>query len=116
MTIGYAMKHRDDDFTARRPGEQLTRDVRNISHDAIKPKKAERYAQILEIMREYNCGMTAKEIANELMYRGYTKNNDRNNASPRLTEMMESGQVEPIGKKTDKESGKTVTVWGIYNG
>ena len=120
MSILYAYNHANDDYEPRRAGTTPNLDNRNFSNDELEQKnkngiskKQLRYNQILEIMGEYKYPMTAKEIANEMMYRGYTQNNDRNNASPRLTEMMQKGVVEPKGSKLDKESNKKVTAWGL---
>ena len=43
--------------------------------------------------------------------RGYTDNDDRNNAAPRLTEMAQQGTVDTIGKTRCSYTGKTVTVY-----
>jgi hypothetical protein len=120
------MKHRDDDleYEPRRPGTHPNLDNRNNSNDELEikqpngiSKKQQRCMQILEVLNEYNGHpLTAKEIARELMYRGYTKNDERNNAAPRLTEMMQKGIVEPKGSRYDNETQKRVTVWGLYNG
>ena len=83
-------------------------------HDSNKSiDKARRYRQIKQILRTRKRGLTAKEIA-VLMYRnGFTPNDDRNNAAPRLTELCEKGSVEPIGKKLCEYTGKKVTVYAL---
>ena len=48
--------------------------------------------------------------------KGYTNNDDRNNAAPRLTELCISGEVEPVGKKKCQYTGKMVTVYEVRNG
>ena len=55
--------------------------------------------------------MTAKEIANEMYMRGMIPTNERNFTSPRITEMLRDGRIEPVGKKKCDWTGKTVTVF-----
>ena len=90
----------------RMNGEQITFSTRREAYDTI--DKQRRYAQILKIL---NHPMTAKEIAVEMYKRGYTDNDDRNNAAPRLTEMAQQGTVDTIGKTRCSYTGKTVTVY-----
>lgn len=90
----------------RMNGEQITFSTRRESYDTV--DKQRRYAQILKIL---NHPMTAKEIAVEMYKRGYTDNDDRNNAAPRLTEMAQQGAVDTIGKTRCSYTGKTVTVY-----
>ena len=45
--------------------------------------------------------------------KGYTTSNDRNNSSPRLTELCISGDVEVIGKVKCEFTGKTVSVYKL---
>lgn len=52
--------------------------------------------------------MTARELAYSL---GFT---ERNAVAPRLTEMMESGEVVVCGKRKDSITGKTVAVYRVF--
>lgn len=97
----------------RRAGEIPTLETRAESHDSV--DKAKKYKQIIEILRGGK-EMTAKEIAVEMWKRLYTKNYDRNNAAPRLTELSKKGIVEPIGKKKCRYTGKTVAVYKLREG
>lgn len=98
-------------MTRRRLGEYTTLEARAESNETVNKNK--RYSQILCIMKEYGKGMTAKEISVSMFNLGFTPDRDRNHVSPRLTELMEKGIVEPIGKTTCQYTGKTVTVFRL---
>lgn len=72
--------------------------------------KTLRRKQILDILTEYG-PLTAKQISVIMHQKGYTDNEDRNNAAPRLTEMMKDGMVEAIRKEKCFYTGKTVAVF-----
>ena len=97
------------DFEERRPGEIPTLDTRAEAEQAVDKRK--RYQQILEVMADYELPLTAKEIAVRMYIRKYIPDKDRNHVSPRLTEMMYDGRVEPVGKKTCEYTHKKVTCW-----
>ena len=77
------------------------------SYNQIDAKQ--RQEQVLEVLGDET--LTAKEIAVRMYEKGYTNNDDRNNASPRLNELLNQDLVEIYGKKTCKYSGKTVAVF-----
>ena len=93
----------------RNYGEIPTLEAREESHERV--NKALRYAQIKECLR--NKELTAKEIAVAMQKKGYIPTSERNFVSPRLTEMMQKGIVEPIGKKACTYTGRTVAVWQL---
>jgi repressor of nif and glnA expression len=55
--------------------------------------------------------MTAKEVANEMVRRGYTNIKERNASAPRLTQLFEERKVVIVAKKIDTETGKKVCVY-----
>lgn len=77
------------------------------SYNQIDTKQ--RQEQVLEVLGDEI--LTAKEIAVRMYEKGYTNNDDRNNASPRLNELLNQDLVEIYGKKTCEYSGKTVAVF-----
>ena len=77
------------------------------SYNQIDAKQ--RQEQVLEVLGDET--LTAKEIAVRMYEKGYTNNDDRNNASPRLNELLNQDLVEIYGKKTCEYSGKTVAVF-----
>lgn len=93
------------------PGEIVTYTTRAESNETI--DKTKRYKQIIEILKENNNGLSAKEIAVEMWNRGYIPIPERNYTSPRLTELSYRGVVEPIGKEKCIYTGKTVAVYAL---
>lgn len=102
-------------YEDRRPGEIPTLETRAEAEQTVDKRK--RYQQILDIMEEYASfgqkALTAKEIAVRMFVRGDIPDADRNHVSPRLTEMMYDGKVEPVGKKMCEYSKKKVTCWSL---
>lgn len=86
-----------------------TIETRRESYEAIKPKRTDRRNLILEILGSRQ--MTASEITEELLAKGYIKYYDRNFVAPRLTELKEAGIVETVGKRLCKRTNKNVAVW-----
>lgn len=84
-------------------------ETRHESHEKVNKEK--RYMQIKEILSDKV--MTAREIATELYKKGFTANLDRNNAAPRLTELVDKCEVEVAGKKYDEETGRNVATYRI---
>lgn len=66
--------------------------------------KAKRCRMILDVLGKER-EMTAREIAYEL---GFL---ERNATAPRLSEMQDNGVVEIVGKKIDRVTKKTVSVY-----
>lgn len=97
----------------RRYGELTTLETRSEAHESV--NKNLRYSQIIECLLESRIGLTAKEIAVIMMQKGYIPTSERNYTAPRLSEMMESGVVEPIGKTKCEYTGRTVTVYKLRN-
>lgn len=87
----------------------ITYETRRASNKTI--DREIRYKQILGILK--NSTMTAKEIAVEMCNLGFTPNSERNFSAPRLTELVDKGLVEVIGKKVCEYTGKTVSVYKL---
>lgn len=94
----------------RRMGELTTLDCRAEAEESV--DKALRQKQVVEIL-EQGGEMSAKEIAVEMMNRGYVPTSERNWSSPRITELCRKGIIEPVGRKKCQYSGKSVTVFAI---
>ena len=73
-------------------------------------KKA-RENQVLEILSDGQ-EKTARQVAYEMWQRGFTNNTERNNASPRLTSLLEQRKVIVVGKERDRITGKKVAIYG----
>ena len=94
-----------------RPGVVVTYETRRESNEKVDRQK--RYSQIKYILSRFPEGLTAKEIAVQMKALGYCDNDDRNNSSPRLNELMNMGIVEPYGKKKCEYTNKTVSVYRL---
>lgn len=88
----------------------IARETRKESYEKI--DKNAREQQILEILSD-GIERTAREIAFEMCERGFTNTVERNNASPRLTDLLEKRQVIIVGKAIDYTTGKKVSVYRI---
>lgn len=88
-------------------------ETRAEAHETVDKQK--RYKQIIECLTNSE-GMTAKEIAVEMMRRGYIPTSERNFSAPRLSEMCENGIVDIIGKKRCDYTGKKVSVYVLREG
>ncbi len=87
----------------------ITQETRREAHEAIKPQKAIRRAQVLEVMG--GGSYTVDEVIDLMMERGYLRYPDRNSVAPRLTELMQLGHVKVSGKRKSGKTGKTVSVY-----
>lgn len=79
-------------FEDVRPGVIPTHETRRESYETVDKQK--RYRQILEIMKELDKPLTAKEIAVEMYKRGYAYTDERNVAAPRITELLKKGILD----------------------
>ncbi len=87
----------------------ITHETRREAHEAIKPQKAMRRAQVLEVMGDGS--YTVDEVIDLMMERGYLRYPDRNSVAPRLTELMQLGKVTVSGKRKSGKTGKNVSVY-----
>ena len=87
-----------------------TMETRRESNEKVNKKI--RQQQVLEILSDGK-ERTARQVAYEMCERGFTNNLERNNASPRLTDLLEERKVMVIGKELDAITGKKVAVFKI---
>ena len=87
-----------------------TIETRRESNEKIDKKARE--GQVLEILSDGK-ERTARQIAFEMQERGFINNAERNNASPRLSKLLEDRKVIIVGKEIDKITGKKVAVFRI---
>lgn len=88
----------------------ITTETRRESNEKV--NKRAREQQVLEILSD-GIERTAREVAFEMCERGFTNNCERNNASPRLTDLLEDRKVMVVGRKLDPLTGKKVSVFKI---
>ncbi len=87
----------------------ITYETRHDSHEKVNKEK--RYMQIKSVLG--NRELTAREVAYELFRRGYTSSIDRNNAAPRLTELVDRCEVMIAGKKFDNQTNRNVATYKL---
>ena len=90
----------------------ITRKNRIDSYIMILKAAKRRRELILLLLWQYG-KMTAQEISTLLYQKGVTPSEDRNYASPRLTELKQAGKVVAVGKKICRKTGRNVTVWQL---
>lgn len=88
----------------------MCEETRREANEKIDKKARE--SQVLEILSDGK-EKTARQVAYEMWQRGFTNNVERNNASPRLTSLLEQRRVVVVGKEIDKITGKKVAVFKI---
>lgn len=84
--------------------------TRRESNEKVNKKVREQ--QVLEILSD-GIERTAREVAFEMCERGFTNTVERNNASPRLTSLLEQRKVIIVGKALDTVTGKRVAVFKV---
>lgn len=94
-----------------RPGTFPTYETRASANESVDKQK--RYNQILEILKNMDKPMTAKEIAVEMKNKGYVPMAERNFSAPRITELLKMGVLEVSTKRICKYTGKMVTAYKI---
>ena len=98
---------------ARRLGQNPLLETRTEAE--LKVNKKNHYFQIIEILNDFNVPMTAKEIAVEMKNRGYSKTDERNVSAPRITEMLQKGWLDCVGKKKCQYTNTEVGVFIVRN-
>lgn len=88
----------------------MTTETRRESNEKIDKKAREN--QVLDILSDGK-ERTARQVAFEMRQRGFTNTAERNNASPRLTSLLEQRKVIVVGKEVDNITGKKVAVFKI---
>lgn len=88
----------------------ICEETRRESNQTVNKKAREN--QVLEILSDKK-ERTARQVAYEMQQRGFINNAERNNASARLTKLLEDRKVAVVGKELDKITGKKVAVFKI---
>lgn len=92
-----------------RLGENPMLENQLIANESIDRNK--RYIQIKEVLKDKK--MTFREIAKAMYEKGYTISPETTYSQPRVTELVQKGEIEPIGKVKSDITGKTVTVFRL---
>jgi hypothetical protein len=102
-----------NNFILRRPGTNPMAETRRDSKEKVNVQL--RRLQVLSVLKELKQA-SAREVAVAMYDKGWVNTSERNNAAPRLNELIKTGQVEPVGKKYDAITGRSVTVFQIRKG
>ena len=86
----------------------ICEETRRESNEKI--DKTARENQVLDILSD-GLERTARQVAYEMCERGFINNAERNNASPRLTKLLEDRKVIVVGKELDEITGKKVAIY-----
>lgn len=89
--------------------DEITKETRRESYDAILPKVKERARLVLETLGARS--MTVSELTEELVSTGKIPYFNRNYVAPRLTELKDMGIVETCGRRKATRSDATEAVW-----
>lgn len=101
--------------TKKEPPKQLNqisnqvksnRIARNCQLEAYKLRPGGRQWLVFGILKQYGA-MTAREVCSRL------GSDDMNYVRPRLTELVQMGKIEIIGKKRDSVTNRTTSVYQI---
>lgn len=83
--------------------------ARNCQLEAYKLRPGGRQWLVFGILEQYGA-MTAREVCIKL------GSNDMNYVRPRLTELVQMGKIEIIGKKRDSVTNRNTSVYQVIRG
>lgn len=90
---------------------KITEETRREANETV--DKSKRRREILDILKQFPNGLTAKETAVLMYSEGKIPTSERNFSAPRLTELCEKGEVETFGKKKCEYTNKTVAIYRL---
>ena len=88
---------------------RITRQTRRESNE--KTDRQGMYSMILEQLAYGD--MTAREIGAVLYRHGLVLSSSRQQVQPRLTELMQDGKIEVVGKRRDSLTKRSVAVYRL---
>lgn len=89
----------------------ITTQTRWDSYEKLNKKRL--YELILQTLRDVPDGLTAREVAIILYNQGYLISNERQATAPRMTELVDKGEIVVIGKREDAVTGKNVAIYSL---
>lgn len=89
----------------------ITTQTRWDSYEKLNKKRL--YELILQTLRDVPDGLTAREVAVILYNQGYLISNERQATAPRMTELVDKGEIVVIGKREDVVTGKNVAIYSL---
>lgn len=88
---------------------KITEETRREANETV--DKSKRRREILDILKQFPNGLTAKETAVLMYSEGKIPTSERNFTAPRLNELEHEGKVFVSGKKKCRYTNKTVSVY-----
>lgn len=92
-----------------RPGVNPMLENRALANESIDRNK--RYAQVKEVLKGKK--MTFREIAQAMYEKGYTLSPETTYSQPRVSELVQKGEIEPVGRVKSEITGKSVSVFQL---
>lgn len=89
----------------------ITTQTRWDSYEKLNKKRL--YELILQTLRDVPNGLTAREVAIILYNQGHLISNERQATAPRMTELVDKGEIVVIGKREDVVTGKNVAIYSL---
>ena len=90
----------------------ITGQTRNESYDELRKSLSNKQEDVMFILK--NGGeMTAREVAKEMYELCIINTNERNNAQPRLNELVKKNLVKVVGKTHDKVTNRNVALYKV---
>ena len=89
----------------------ITEETRRESYELVDAKTVRR--KVLSILKKSSAPITAHEIAKELHGQHLVPYPVRQAVAPRLTELVDSGSVEVVGKVFDAETQRNVALYRL---
>lgn len=93
---------------------EITKETRRLSYDAMLPKQAARCRLVLDTLGDRE--LTVSEITDELVKKGTLKYFNRNFVAPRMTDLKDMGLVRTVGRRAATHSDATEAVWARVPG
>lgn len=90
----------------------ITEQTRNESYDELRKSLPSKQEVVMFILN-HSDEMTAREVAEDMFHMGFTNTRERNNAQPRLNELVKKNLVEVVGKTHDKVTNRNVALYKV---
>ena len=90
----------------------ITEQTRNESYDELQISVKSKQEAVMFILNNGD-EMTAREVAEDMFTMGVANTNERNNAQPRLNELVKKNLVEVVGKKHDEVTNRNVALYKV---
>ncbi len=91
----------------------ITKETRRESYDNIKDGLGEKQRLVYNSLKNFEDGISAKELAIHMHNLGLVGSPERNSVHPRLNELVSKGLVKIDGKKVCSFTNRKVAIYKI---